>query len=48
MKTPDYNLDPPDELEFEDEEAELESERLAEENARDAAEYRYDSMREWA
>lgn len=47
MKTPDYNLDPPDELEFDDEEEELAAMQRAEEDKIDAAEY-YGSMREWA
>lgn len=40
----DYNLDPPDELEFDCEEDEIESLRRAEEDKIDAAEY-YGSMR---
>ena len=49
-RTPDYMLDPPEDDPYDD----LTDEEIAkieaknEENLRDAAEARYDSMREWA
>jgi hypothetical protein len=48
MNTPDYMLDPPDYDEFEDEADELAAILLAEETARDEAEYRWEQMQDRA
>lgn len=49
-RTPDYMLDPPEDDPYDDltDEEIAEIEAKNEENLRDAAEARYDSMREWA